>query len=108
MPTLAPEKKKPATRNGRPLPELIFGDLWEYDPAPETADPKLKARYELFIDGKFVAPATGKYFDTINPANEQKLAEIALAGGADVNAAYEAAARAFDTTWGRMPGRERA
>jgi aldehyde dehydrogenase (NAD+) len=36
--------------------ELIFGDLWEFDPAPETADPKLKKRYDLFINGKFVAP----------------------------------------------------
>jgi aldehyde dehydrogenase (NAD+) len=116
MPTPTSEKKSPAGRNGgranpgpgrRPMPELIFGDLWEYDPAPETADPKLKPRYELFIDGKFVAPRSGKYFDSINPANEQKLAELALGGAADVDAAYQAAARAFDSVWGRMPGRER-
>ncbi|MEY2878839.1 MAG: putative aldehyde dehydrogenase AldA, partial [Verrucomicrobiota bacterium] len=106
MPTLAPEKK--STRAGRPAPELIFGDLWEFDPAPETADPKLKPRYDLFIGGEFVAPKAGKYFDSINPANEQKLAEIALAGRDDVDAAYAAAQRAFDTTWGKMPGRERA
>ena len=31
----------------------------------------------LFIDGKFVAPQSGKYFDSINPATEEKLAEIA-------------------------------
>jgi len=97
-----------ARRPGRPAPELIFGDLWTYDPAPETADPKLKARYELFINGRFIAPKSGKYFNSINPANEQKLAEIALAGPAEVEAAYRAAQRAFDTTWGRMPGAERA
>ena len=97
-----------STRAARPAPELIFGDLWEYDPAPETADPKLKARYDLFIDGKFVAPKSGKYFDTINPANEQKLAEIARAGAADVDAAFQAARRAYDHVWSRMPGRERA
>ena len=81
MPSLAPEKKssRSPARNGRPAPELIFGDLWEYDPAPETADPKLKPRYDLFINGEFVAPYSGKYFDSINPANEQKLADIALA-----------------------------
>ena len=95
-------------RRGRPAPELIFGDLWPYDPAPETADPKLKARYGLFINGRFVAPKSGKHFDSINPATEGKLAEIALAGAADVHAAYTAAQRAADTTWGRMPGRERA
>ncbi len=110
MPTLTEKKaKRPANRaQGRPSPELIFGDLWEFDPAPETADPKLKARYDLFIGGKFVAPSGGKYFDAINPANEQKIAEIAQANAADVDAAYAAAKKAFDTTWGKMPGRERA
>lgn len=110
MPTLTEKKaKRPANRaQGRPSPELIFGDLWEFDPAPETADPKLKARYDLFIGGKFVAPSGGKYFDAINPANEQKIAEIAQANAADVDAAYDAAKKAFDTTWGKMPGRERA
>ncbi len=107
MPTAISDKKK-TTRGSRPAPELIFGDLWEFDPAPETADPRLKARYELFIGGEFVAPKSGKYFDSINPANERKLAEIALAGAADVDAAYAAAQRAFDTTWGKLPGRERA
>src|SRR3954469_20072147 len=109
MPTLTSETKRPASRShGRPLPELIFGDLWEFDPAPETADPKLKARYDLFIGGKFVAPSSGKYFDSINPANETKLAEIAHANAADVDAAYAAAKKAYDTTWGKLPGRERA
>src|SRR6187402_2701567 len=109
MPTLTSETKRPARRSqGRPLPELIFGDLWEFDPAPETADPKLKARYDLFIGGKFVAPSSGKYFDSINPANETKLAEIAHANAADVDAAYAAAKKAYDTTWGKLPGRERA
>ncbi len=106
MATVAPEKKK-TTRAARPAPELIFGDLWEFDPAPETADPRLQARYELFIGGEFVAPKSGKYFDSINPANEKKLAEIALAGAADVDAAYGAARKAFETTWGKMAGRER-
>src|SRR3954464_8880988 len=99
MPSVAEKKSSRAsTRASRPTPELIFGDLWEFDPAPESADPRIKARYELFIDGEFVAPKSGKYFDSINPANEQKLAEIALAGTADVDAAYAAAKRAFETT----------
>src|SRR4051812_22261665 len=89
-----------------PIPQLIFGDLWEYDPAPETADPKLKSRYDLFIGGKFVAPKTGKYFDSINPATEAILAEIALAGTADVDAAYNAAQKAF-APWSRLAGAER-
>ncbi len=91
----------------QPTRELIFGDLWEFDPAPETADPRLKKRYELFIDGKFVAPQSGKSFPTISPGNEQKLADIAMASPADVDAAYQAAQRAYDNVWGKMPGRER-
>ncbi len=92
--------------SGRARAALIFGDLWEFDPAPETADPKIKARYDLFIGGRFVRPRSGRYFDSINPANERKLAEIALAGKADVDAAYAAAARAFGP-WSALPGRER-
>lgn len=97
--------KRPSTRSDR---ELIFGDLWEFDPAPESADPKLKERYDLFINGKFVAPKGRQYFDSINPANEQKIARIAHAKAADVDLAYQAAQRAFDGGWGTMPGRERA
>ena len=109
MPSLISERRKSIpVRRGRATPELIFGDLWEFDPAPETADPKLQPRYDLFINGAFVPPRAGRYFDSINPANEQKLADIALADAADVDAAYRAAQRAFTTTWGKMPGRERA
>jgi aldehyde dehydrogenase (NAD+) len=88
---------RPASAGGS-IPHLIFGDLWEYDPAPETADPKLKPRYDLFIGGKFTAPRSGKYFDSINPATEEVLAEIALANQADVDAAYQAGQKAF-TPW---------
>ena len=104
MPTATVVPRRPKSRA---RPELIFGDLWEFDPAPETADPKLKPRYDLFINGKFTAPRSGRYFDSINPGNEQKLAEIALAGPADVDAAYRAARAAFPA-WARLPGRDRA
>jgi aldehyde dehydrogenase (NAD+) len=99
---------RPVTRTAgsSSVPHLIFGDLWEYDPAPETADPKLKRKYDLFIGGKFVAPKSGKYFDSINPATEETLAEIALANQADVDAAYHAAQKAF-SSWSKLPGSER-
>ncbi|HZE07543.1 MAG TPA: aldehyde dehydrogenase family protein, partial [Gemmatimonadaceae bacterium] len=95
-----------ATARSGSIPHLIFGDLWEYDPAPEAADPKLKARYDLFIGGKFVAPKSGKYFDSVNPATEEVLAEIALAGQHDVDAAYNAAHKAF-APWSKLAGAER-
>ena len=44
-------------------------------------------RHELFVGGKFVAPSSGKYFPSINPATEQQLTEIAAANEADVDAA---------------------
>ena len=103
MPAAA--KKAPARPN--PARELVFGDLWEFDPAPETADPKLKKRYDLFINGSFVAPKEGRYFATINPANETKIADIALADAKDVDAACKAAQKAFTSVWGKMPGKER-
>src|SRR2546427_12550649 len=57
---------RPVTRatGSSAVPQLIFGDLWEYDPAPETADPRLKARYELFIGGKIAAPEGNTNFDS--------------------------------------------
>ena len=99
--------KPPPERSAKNSRELVFGDLWEFDPAPETADPKLKKRYDLFINGKFTPPKSGKYFATINPANETKIADIALADAADVDAACKAAKKAFDGGWGAMAGRER-
>ncbi|MEO5902409.1 MAG: aldehyde dehydrogenase family protein, partial [Gemmatimonadaceae bacterium] len=91
----------------RNVPQLIFGDLWEFDPAPETADPKIKPQYDLFIGGKFVAPRSGKYFDSINPATEKVVSRIALANFEDVDAAYVAAKKAYDNVWGKMSGKDR-
>jgi aldehyde dehydrogenase (NAD+) len=89
-----------------PARELLFGDLWEYDPAPESAKPYIDSRYGLFINGKFTAPKSKKYFDSISPRNEEKLSEIASANATDVDAAYLAAANAFKT-WSKLPGAER-
>src|SRR3954454_11793198 len=87
-----------AERVALPVSErhLNFGDRWGYAPAPEGHDYiKLQKRYPLFIGGRFVAPKSGKYFDSINPATEEKLAEIAEANAADVGAAVSAARRAY-------------
>lgn len=82
---------------------------WNYDPSPESiGNVKLKERYDLFIDGKFVKPASGKYFATINPATEAKLSEIAEADASDVDKAVKAARKAYTNVWGKMPARERA
>ncbi len=93
-----------------PLKErrLNFGSKWDYAPAPEDSKNYVIApRHELFINGKFVAPRSKKYFESINPANEQTLTEIAAGNAGDVDAAVKAARRAYDKVWGKMPGRER-
>ncbi|MDB6018132.1 MAG: Aldehyde Dehydrogenase [Pedosphaera sp.] len=103
--SLTPANHKPVPLNER---RLNFGNKWDYAPAPEDSKAyAIAPRHELFIDGKFTPPSTGKYFDSINPATEGKLTEIALGAEADVNLAVKAARRAYDKVWGKMPGRER-
>ena len=82
--------------------------IFDYAPAPESRElARLKARYGIFIDGAF-RDGSGAAITTINPATEEPLAEVAEAGIADVDDAVRAARRAYETTWGAMPGRERA
>src|SRR5256714_5088935 len=90
-----------------PLSErrLNFGDRWGYAPAPEAHDYiKLQKRYPLFIGGKFVAPKSGKYFDSINPATEEKLAENAEANERDRDLAGRTARKGDKKGWGKIPG----
>ena len=62
-------------------------------------------RVDHLIAGKAVA---GKdYFETVNPATQEVLAEVASGGEAEVNAAVAAAKEAFPK-WAGMPATERA
>jgi len=104
------EGSVPASRPVVPLKErrLRFGDKWEYAPAPETSDYlKIPPRHELFINGKFVAPHSGQHFDSVNPATEEKLSEIADADEQDVDTAVRAARSAYERVWSKMSARER-
>ncbi len=81
---------------------------WDLSPAPESKGHiSLKAKYDLFINGKWVKPSSGKYFDSINPANEEKLAQVAHANEADVDKAVKAARAAYTNVWSKLSGRER-
>ena len=91
-----------------PENKLAFDGGWEYAPAPESTDHiKVKKRYGLFIDGDFIAPEKGRYFDTINPANEEKLSRVAKASQLDVDKAVKAARKAYAGPWSRMKPKER-
>ena len=65
----------------------------EYGPAPEARGPGLDwieshgHRFGLFIGGRWQPPASGEYFDVINPATGAFLASVAQAGEDDVAAA---------------------
>src|SRR5450755_2703102 len=62
--------------------------------------------YELFIDGKHVAPTTGEYTIDLDPATEEPIAEVAQGGKTDVDKAVSAA-RAALKVWGGLRAAER-
>ncbi len=81
---------------------------WTYSPARENAAlANLQPSYRPFVDGQFV-DGGGEPLKTVNPATEEVLAEVGTASTSDVDRAVAAARRAFSTTWGPMPGSERA
>lgn len=89
--------------------KLKFDSSRNLAPAPESKSAaKINPRYDLFINGKFEKPASKKYFDTINPATEEKLSEVADANQVDVNKAVVAARSAYNNVWKKMPAKERA
>ncbi len=82
--------------------------IWDYGSALESTDHiQLKNRYDLFINGEFVPAVDGKYFNTINPSNERKIAEVAEADKEDVEKAVASAQKAYQKTWSKMHPKER-
>jgi aldehyde dehydrogenase (NAD+) len=82
---------------------------WTYAPAPESTDiVTLQERYGLFVGGEWLEPASGEYFTTIAPRDEEPLAEVAQAGSEDVDVAVRAARDAFENGWGEASPAERA
>ncbi len=63
---------------------------------------------KMLIDGKWVEAASGKTFETPNPATGEVLARVAEGDAEDVDRAARAARRAFDAgPWTRMNPTER-
>jgi phenylacetaldehyde dehydrogenase len=63
---------------------------------------------QLFINGEWVDAASGKTFETPNPATGETLAHIAEGDAEDVNRAVRAARKAFDDSpWSRMSPSDR-
>ena len=82
--------------------------LWDYSPALESMDHiHLEEHYDLFINGTFSPPASGKYFNTINPATEEVIAKVAYASKKDVDKAVSSAQTAYEKYWSKLDGTER-
>ena len=87
-------------------------ETMEYGPAPESASPALawiagRQPFGLFINNQWVTPTSGQYIESINPATGKALAQVAAAGGADVDTAVAAARKAF-VGWSGLAGHARA
>ena len=120
MATMATETKPAAATIGRDQPirqrhalELGArrrrGDPLGIRPgAGVTRRRHLKERYGLFIGGREVPSSDGETFVTVNPATEEPLAKVARGTAADMDKAVRTARRAFQRSWGKLPGRERA
>ncbi|MFZ0631421.1 MAG: aldehyde dehydrogenase family protein [Acidobacteriaceae bacterium] len=85
----------------------------EYGAAPEDPKEALQwlerhhRRFEAFIDGAWVKPASGEYMETSDPSCGDPLAQVAVANAADIDAAVSAARRALPA-WQVLSGHQRA
>lgn len=65
--------------------------------------------YKLYIDGELCEAASGESSATYNPANGEKIAEVAKGNAEDAKRAIAAARKAFDEgAWPRLSGKERS
>jgi aldehyde dehydrogenase (NAD+) len=93
----------------RLTPGAASSAIWDYAPSLESTDhAKIASRYNLFIGGKFVEPHSKRWFETINPATEETLAEMAEADAEDVDRAVREARRAYEKSWRKLAASERA
>ncbi|MGM0745922.1 aldehyde dehydrogenase family protein [Rhodohalobacter sp.] len=109
------QSTKEKSQNGEVKPtspnsdlKLDFNSFWSYSDAPESSGHiKLKEKYDLFINGEFVAGKKGRMMNTINPSTEKPLAEFTEATSEDVDAAVKSARKAYEKTWSKLSGKER-
>ena len=74
---------------------------------PVFATPAPPENHELLIDGRRAPAASGRYFDTLNPATGNLLARVAEGDAADIDRAVRAARAALEGEWGRMRAADR-
>lgn len=69
--------------------------------------PDFKAKYDNYINGKFVAPVNGNYFDVVSPIDGKVFTQAAHSSKEDLELAVDAAHKAFET-WGKTSVTERS
>jgi len=69
--------------------------------------PELKEKYENYINGKWIGPTTGQYFEVLSPVDGKLMSKAAHSAKLDVEMAVDAAHEAF-TTWGETSATERS
>jgi len=76
--------------------------------SPKTLEFLKSSPKQLLINGKWVSAKSGKTFQSLNPANEEVLAEVAEAGPEDIDEAVKAARKAFEEgPWSKMSPHQR-
>lgn len=69
--------------------------------------PTFKPHYDNYINGKWTAPASGKYFDVITPLDGTLMTKAAHSNAQDLDLAVNAASEAFKT-WGKTSATQRS
>ncbi len=70
-------------------------------PKPKATAPKVPDQ-QMFVGGKWVPAASGKTFETANPATGEVICRVAEGDKEDIDRAVKAARAAMDGAWGRM------
>ncbi|MGP5535991.1 acetaldehyde dehydrogenase ExaC [Psychrobacter glacincola] len=80
--------------------------LYAY-PNTENSPVQFRKKYDNFINGEWVAPIDGEYFDNSSPIDGKTFCQIARSKEADVEAALDAAHAAKDA-WGKTSVTDRS
>jgi len=102
---LKPKLKKRKTNGGKMSAEMKVSSV--LDTSHLKVKFPFKAKYGNYINGKFVEPKSGKYFDNTSPISNEVICSVARSNEKDVDAALDAAHAAFPT-WGKTSITERS
>ena len=102
---LKPKLKKRKTNGGKMSAEMKVSSV--LDTSHLKVKFPYKAKYGNYINGKFVEPKSGKYFDNTSPISNEVICSVARSNEKDVDAALDAAHAAFPT-WGQTSITERS